>query len=48
MPCDYIPVSIMQNGVKLTNEPPKGVKSNVLKTFNDFTNEKFESCVKVR
>lgn len=35
MPCDYFPITILQNGVKLTNEPPKGIKANMLKAFND-------------
>ena len=34
--------------MKLTNEPPKGVKSNLLKTFNEFSNEKLESCSKTK
>ena len=35
MPCDYFPITILQNGVKLTNEPPKGIKANMTKAFND-------------
>lgn len=46
MPCDYFPVSILQNSMKLTNEPPKGIKSNVLKTFNELSTEKLSSCSK--
>jgi dynein heavy chain len=36
-PCDYFPVSILQNSMKLTNEPPKGIKNNLYKTFNELT-----------
>jgi len=47
MPCDYFPVSILQNGIKLTNEPPKGLKANIMKTYGEFNQEKFEDCTKV-
>ena len=40
MPCTYFPVTVLQNGMKLTNEPPKGLKSNMLKTYMDLTNER--------
>lgn len=42
MPCNYFPVTILQNGMKLTNEPPKGVKANITKTYNEMSVEKFE------
>ena len=41
MPCDYFPITILQNGVKLTNEPPKGIKSNLLKTYSLMSSEQF-------
>ena len=40
MPCDYFPVSILQNSMKLTIEPPKGIKNNMFKMFNDLTDDR--------
>ena len=39
MPSPKFPVPILQNGSKLTLEPPRGVKANLLKSFTGFTDE---------
>ena len=46
MPSDRFPVSILQNGVKVTNEPPKGLRNNLLGAFVAQNHEEFESCSK--
>ena len=33
MPCDYFPVAVLQRCVKLTNEPPAGLRNNLLRSF---------------
>lgn len=43
MPYDQFPVAILQNGIKLTTEAPRGIKANILKTYTDFNLEDFSS-----
>jgi dynein heavy chain len=46
MPTNRFPVPVLQSGIKLTNEPPKGLKANLNRTFNDIKEQDFESCTK--
>ncbi len=43
MPCDFFPVSILQNSIKLTAEPPLGIKANVIKSLNELKNRHFNT-----
>ena len=44
MPCDYFPIPVLQNGIKITNEPPKGIKSNMIGSFSQLSEEKINGC----
>lgn len=44
MPSMAFPVPVLQNGIKVTNEPPRGLKANLMRTFNDLSSDEYESC----
>lgn len=46
MPADYFPVSVLQNGVKLTTEPPRGLRANLKRTYQGFTDSFLTECKK--
>jgi dynein heavy chain len=46
MPSDKFPVTILQNGVKATIEPPKGLRNNILRSYLGIDVTEFESCEK--
>jgi dynein heavy chain len=46
MPAPYFPVSVLQNSVKVTTEPPKGLKANLKRTYTAMNQEFLDKCSK--
>uniref|UniRef100_A0A8C4HI64 Dynein, axonemal, heavy chain 1 n=1 Tax=Dicentrarchus labrax TaxID=13489 RepID=A0A8C4HI64_DICLA len=47
LPSNKFPVSILQNGSKMTIEPPRGIKANLQKTYLRLTNDFISSSTKM-
>uniref|UniRef100_A0A6I8PKH9 Dynein axonemal heavy chain 1 n=1 Tax=Ornithorhynchus anatinus TaxID=9258 RepID=A0A6I8PKH9_ORNAN len=46
LPSNKFPVTILQNGSKMTIEPPKGFKANLLKSYGNLSDHFLNSCGK--
>jgi len=45
-PSDEIPINILQTCIKLTNEPPEGLRANMLRALRGFSDDMLENCTK--
>lgn len=43
-PHPNFPIAILQNGIKMTTEPPKGIKANMKRLYNLITEPQFNRC----
>ena len=43
-PNPHFPIAILQRGLKMTTEPPKGLRANLLRLYNNITEESFQEC----
>ena len=49
MPANYFPAAILQNGLKMTTEPPRGIKANLKRSYQNFINEdRYNECVNTK
>jgi len=46
MPASYFPISALQNGIKMTIEPPEGLRSNLLRTYKNTSDTELNDCQK--
>ena len=44
MPSPKFPVAILQNSSKMTIEPPRGIKANLMQTYTSLNDDFLNSC----
>lgn len=44
MPFKKFPQSLLQKGIKITYEQPKGIKNSLLRSYNMYDQNIFETC----
>jgi len=47
MPTEGFPISVLQNSVKMTIEPPQGLKANLKKSYSVMDDKELSDCKKV-
>lgn len=48
MPNPCFPVAVLQNSVKLTTEPPRGIRANLNRSFMEKSDEYLDDCKKAK
>mmetsp|Transcript_21801 Transcript_21801/g.65302 ORF Transcript_21801/g.65302 Transcript_21801/m.65302 type:complete len:674 (-) Transcript_21801:273-2294(-) len=43
-PSPHFPISILQRGIKMTTEPPRGLRANLIKLYNSVSEDRFMRC----
>ena len=46
MPTSSFSIAILQNSVKMTLEPPQGLRNNLLRTYKNLDVKEFDECTK--